>query len=387
MIITKIKLICIAALLLIIPLVASAAPLDVRKITPPKLESIHLGQKILCHRPMRHGSPNMIVEQKDGKVIAHNYGHGGSGWTLGPGSASYVNNLLINFSGAADLKNDTPITIIGAGALGFFTAYDLVQRGFTNITIVAEKFDSLTSHNAGGLLAPVSMDNDPKMQKIIDQIGIDAYKFYASIAQKKHKHFKDGAVIVPTYFENREDSGLEPYVGKVMKPAKDVMLDFGNGTTRKMVSYDDGIFINTAKMMTGLRDYLDKKKIKFVQKKIHSFSDLNTMYIINCSGLGSGKLNKDGEMAAVQGHLIMLKDQNPQDLQYMILVYFNEGETQSGQKVKRSFYIFPKHLSNTGAKDIGVIGGTFIEGATPKTPNEKEFDILLEGAKKFYGIQ
>jgi D-amino-acid oxidase len=92
-------------------------------------------------------------------------------------------------------------------------------------------------------------------------------------------------------------------------------------------------------------------------------------------------------MAAVQGHLIMLKDQNPQDLQYMILVYFNEGETQSGQKVKRSFYIFPKHLPNTGAKDIGVIGGTFIEGATPKTPNEKEFDILLEGAKKFYGIQ
>jgi glycine/D-amino acid oxidase-like deaminating enzyme len=165
MIITKIKLICIAAFLSIIPLVASAAPLDVRKITPPKLESTHLGQKILCHRPMRHGSPNMIVEQKDGKVIAHNYGHGGSGWTLGPGSASYVNNLLINFSGAADLKNDTPITIIGAGALGLFTAYDLVQRGFTNITIVAEKFDSLTSHNAGGLLAPVSMDNDPKMQK------------------------------------------------------------------------------------------------------------------------------------------------------------------------------------------------------------------------------
>ena len=83
----------------------------------------------------------------------------------------------------------------------------------------------------------------------------------------------------------------------------------------------------------------------------------------------------------------LANDQNPQDLQYMILVYFNEGETQSGQKVKRSFYIFPKHLSNTGAKDIGVIGGTFIEGATPKTPNEKEFDILLEGAKKFYGIQ
>lgn len=383
----KIFLSIFVILLSITSVVTTAQPLDVRHITPPKLQSTNLGEKILCHRPMRHGSPNMTVEEKDGKVIAHNYGHGGSGWTLGPGSASYVNNLLINFSGADNLENDTPITIIGAGALGFFTAYDLLERGFTNITIVADKFDSLTSHNAGGLLAPVSMDNDPEIQQIVEQIGIDAYKFYASIAKKTHKNFKDGAVIVPTYFENREDSGLEPYVGKVMNEAKDVILDFGNGTTRQMVAYDDGIFIDTAEMMICLREYLEKNNIKFVQKKISSFSELDSKYIINCSGLGSGELNKDGEMASVQGHLIMLKDQNPQDLQHMILVYFKEDKTKSGQKVKRSFYMFPKHLPNTEANDVGVIGGTFIEGATSETPNEEEFDILLEGAKKFYGIQ
>ena len=55
--------------------------------------------------------------------------------------------------------------------------------------------------------------------------------------------FKEGAVVVPTYFQDRKNSGLEPYVGVVMQPAKDVVLDFGNGTTQKMVSYDDGIFI------------------------------------------------------------------------------------------------------------------------------------------------
>ena len=70
----------------------------------------------------------------------------------------------------------------------------------------------------------------------------------------------------------------------------------------------------------------------------------------------------------------------------MILVYFNEDKTKSGQKVKRSFYIFPKHLANTASNEVGVIGGTFIEGATTKTPNVEEFDILLQGAKKFYGL-
>jgi len=48
----------------------------------------------------------------------------------------------------------------------------------------------------------VSMDNDPKMQ----------------------------AVIVPLYFDNRKESGLEPYVGKVMQPAKEVILDYVEGS-------------------------------------------------------------------------------------------------------------------------------------------------------------
>ena len=380
------RFIYMAALLFVMPMVVIATT-EVRKITPPNLEVNHLGQKILCHRPMRHGSPNMSVEQIDGKVIAHNYGHGGSGWTLGPGSAAYVNQLLLNYHKAKGLTKESPITIIGAGTIGLFTAYDLEKKGFKHLTIVAEKFDNLTSHNAGGLIAPVSMDNDPEKQRIIDQIGIEAYKFYASIATKKNKDFKEGAVIVPTYFENRAESGLEPYVGKVMQPAKNVILDFGNGTFRNMVSYDDGIFVDTAKMMIGLHQYLEKKKIVFVQKKIQSFAEIDTQYIINCSGLGSNMLNNDPEVVPVQGHLIMLKDQNARDLQYMILVYFNEATTQSGQKVKRSFYIFPKHLANTGRNDVGVIGGTFIEGASSTTPNEEEFDILLQSAKKFYGIR
>lgn len=82
----------------------------------------------------------------------------------------------------------------------------------------------------------------------------------------------------------------------------------------------------------------------------------------------------------------MLKDQKPEDLQYMILAYGPEATTESGQKVKRSFYIFPKHLAGSGQNDVGVIGGTFIEGATIDKPNLEEFDIMIDQARKFYGI-
>ena len=54
--------------------------------------------------------------------------------------------------------------------------------------------------------------------------------------------------------------------------------------------------------------------------------------------------------------------------------------------MKRSFYQFPKHLPETGVNDVGVVGGTFIEGATWDMPNQEEFEIMMEGARKFYGL-
>lgn len=358
---------------------------EIRSITPPKLDTARLGKHILCYRPLRKGSPNLSVERVGTTLVAHDYGHGGSGWTLGPGSAKYVIDLALATPEGAAVPKDAPVTVVGGGVIGLFTAYELVQRGYTNITVMAASFDDLTSHNAGGLLASVSMDNNPEMQKIIDQIGIDAYRFYASVADGTQPDFKKGAVIVPTYFQDREHSGLEPYIGVVMKPAKDVVLDFGNGTTQPMVAYDDGIFIDTATFMQELTDFLTPRT-KFVTRKVTDLTALGSPLVLDCTGLGAATLDNDPEVMPVQGHLIMLKDQVPAEMQYMVLVYFDEAKTTSGQKVKRSLYVFPKHLPDTGVNDVGVVGGTFIEGGTPETPNYEEFDIMMANARKFYGV-
>jgi len=215
--------------------VVLAQNLERREINPPKLNADNLGQHILCYRPMREGTPAMSVEVTDGKIIVNDYGHGGSGWTLGPGAAKYVIGLALKNSDSKLLNKQAPLAIVGAGVIGLFTALELINQGYTNITIYADKFNSLTSHNAGGLLAPVSMDNDPELQKTIDQIGIDAYKFYKNIALKKNKQIQDGVVIVPTYFSNREDSGLEPYVGSVIQPAKDVLVARVKNKAKRML--------------------------------------------------------------------------------------------------------------------------------------------------------
>jgi D-amino-acid oxidase len=359
--------------------------LEIHKITPPKLGSINLGKKILCHRPMRKGTPAMNIEVIDGKIIANNYGHGGSGWTLAPGAAKYIINLLQK-QPATSLNQHTPVAIVGAGVLGLFSALELVNQGYKDITIIAKTFDNLTSHNAGGLLAPASMHNTPELQKTIDDIGIESYKFYKNISLKKNKQIKTGAVIIPAYFTNRQISGLEPYVGKVMEPAKDVIVDFKNGTTHQMVVYKQSIFINTEGLMSSLTETLKKAGVKFVQQNITSFKEITQEVIFNCSGLGAKELASDDKMVSVQGHLIMLKEQQPKDINYMMLVYFGQDKTKTLQDITRAFYIFPKQAFNAGANDIGVIGGTFIENADESTANTEEFDILIKNAQLFYGI-
>jgi hypothetical protein len=359
-----------------------AASQEIRKINPPKLGVAHLGTRILCYRPMRKRIPNMTVEQIQGKLVAHNYGHGGSGWSLGPGAAKYVNQLLENTAGKT-LSKESHIVVVGAGVIGLYTAYDLVRRGYTNLTIVARDYTNLTSHKAGGSLGFASY-NAPEFQEVIDQISIDSYMFYASIVHQQHPDFTEGAVMVPFYLKNREHSGFERFVNKVMMPAKDVVLDFGNGVTQEMVAYDDGIFIHTEKMLGLLYAYLTAFEVQFEQKEIVNLSEISSSFIINCTGLGAQTLADDQDLIPVQGHLITLKDQNPDDLQYIIYLPFEYATTATGYRIERFFYQAPKQ---TAGDHLGVIGGTYIEGASDASPHVEEFDTLIQRAKDFYGIK
>ncbi len=362
--------------------------IEIRKVTPPKLQVSNIKQQILCYRPVRKGGPKMTVENRNGKWVVHNYGHGGGGWSLGPGSADYVVSLLETSRGS-DLSKKTPITIIGAGALGLFTAYTLVEKGYKHVTIVAEKYEDLTSHNAGANFSPAYgvKTDDQAFKDLLYKISYDSLKFYTTIAKKEHPIFKNGAMQMPAYFQTSKKPDLEPYVGELLSPAKNVILDFGNGTTQEMLVYEDALYIDTGKMMNLLKNYL-KGKVKFIKRKVNHFSEIKDEIIINCAGLGAKGLILDEELISVQGHLVLLKDQNPQDMQQLILVETFPGKSrnQHEQDISRMLYIFPKKLPGSGADEIGVIGGTYIEGATSQTPNEEEFALIMQRAREFYGL-
>ena len=201
---------------------------------------------------MRTIGPAMHIQHSTTKVIAHNYGHGGGGWSLAPGCAKYVIDKLDLEMKYRGMNKNEPITVLGAGIIGLFSAYELIRKGYNNITIVADNFDQLPSNHAGGLWSPFHIGDISLIKDLILQIGIYSYDFFASIAKGQNDIFENCAKFMSAYF-NTKNEDLELFVGSVLSPAKKVLADFGNKKTKIMYAYDNIMIINTPLMISKLK--------------------------------------------------------------------------------------------------------------------------------------
>jgi hypothetical protein len=108
---------------------ASSVPIEDR---PPPLAPIRAHPDRLfdikvCIRPFRTKGPNLDVEQIGDTMVVHNYGHGGSGWSLSWGSA----NMAVQKAMSASPKQ---IAVIGCGIIGLTSAIT-AQRAGAQVTI------------------------------------------------------------------------------------------------------------------------------------------------------------------------------------------------------------------------------------------------------------
>jgi D-amino-acid oxidase len=132
---------------LIRPAAPSFAP------TPPlaaiRAEVERISRITVCVRPFRAAGPRLDVETVGDKRVVHNYGHGGSGWSLSWGSAMIAARNALS-GGQRD------IAVIGCGALGL-TAATVLQQAGANVTIYAkERMFEARSSRATGTWSPDS---------------------------------------------------------------------------------------------------------------------------------------------------------------------------------------------------------------------------------------
>ncbi len=119
------------------------------RLAPLNADAQHLMKITVCLRPFRPAGPRLEAERFGDKTVVHNYGHGGSGWSLSWGCADEAAALAR--SGGA-----TRFAVIGAGVIGLTTALRLIETG-AEVTIYAHEFPAETrSARATGVWSPSS---------------------------------------------------------------------------------------------------------------------------------------------------------------------------------------------------------------------------------------
>jgi len=123
---------------------APGLQLEPLRATPDRITAI-----TVCTRPFRAQGPRLDVEQLAGKTIVHNYGHGGSGWSLSWGSSAIAVDKAM-------ASGERQIAVIGCGAMGLTSAL-LLQRSGARVTIYARDLPpNVRSSLATGLWTPDS---------------------------------------------------------------------------------------------------------------------------------------------------------------------------------------------------------------------------------------
>jgi hypothetical protein len=122
------------------------APLQ---LAPIRASTDRITRVTVCTRAFRALGPRLDTEKVGSKLIVHNYGHGGSGWSLSWGSSSIAVRKAM-------ATGEREIAVIGCGALGLTSAL-LLQRAGARVTIYAKELPPLVrSSLASGLWTPDS---------------------------------------------------------------------------------------------------------------------------------------------------------------------------------------------------------------------------------------
>jgi glycine/D-amino acid oxidase-like deaminating enzyme len=119
------------------------------RLMPIRAQMDRIFRVTVCLRPFRAAGPRLDVERVGDKTVVHNYGHGGSGWSLSWGSSSIAVEKAM-------AVGERDVAVIGCGALGLTSAI-LLQRAGAKVTIYAkERPPDVRSARATGSWTPDS---------------------------------------------------------------------------------------------------------------------------------------------------------------------------------------------------------------------------------------
>ena len=290
-------------------------------VEPVRASVDRIFRTTVCLRPFRAAGPRIEVEQVGRKRVVHNYGHGGSGWSLSWGSAQLAVPLAM-----ADGVRD--IAVIGAGALGL-TAALTAQRAGARVTIYAkEQFPDVRSARATGTWSP---DSRIAMAGAVDAGFADRWETMARTSFARYQSFL-GLPGDPVEWTDRYILSDAPAATPTIAPVapapprpddflrlegrlrditpRSVELPRGAHPFRAdRVRRNSSITFNVADLAHQLTSDFLLAGGRIESRVFHAPGDLAALrekVIINCTGYGARALWRDESIVPVRGQIAWL---------------------------------------------------------------------------------
>ena len=326
-----------------LPVTAAAqglAPLPfydaVPALVPIRAHEDRIFRITVCLRPFRPAGPRIEVERVGDKIVVHNYGHGGSGWSLSWGSGMMAVRKAVEALGSS--VNGKDIAVIGAGALGL-TSATLLQRAGAKVTIYAKERAPYTrSSRATGGWTPdsrVSFESKaaPGFAEQWEEMARTSWSMYQSFlgmagspieytdryslwdedgssrgGPRKEEVAPDGTVLDFARYQSRirdiTAQGMDLPPGSHPFPTKharrNTTLTFNVADYSRQLSTD--FLIEGGKI--EMREFQTPGDLAQLPQKV----------IFNCAGYGARALWKDESLVPVRGQIAWLIPQ--QDVNY-----------------------------------------------------------------------
>jgi glycine/D-amino acid oxidase-like deaminating enzyme len=285
-------------------------------LSPVRATADRITRITVCTRPFRADGPRLDVEQVGQKTVVHNYGHGGSGWSLSWGSSTIAVRKAMA-TGA------TKVAVIGCGALGL-TSATLLQRAGIGVTIYAkDRPPDVRSSLATGMFTPdsrICLDghDTPDFRKLWEEMCRTSFQTY-----QNYLGFADNPVewIDIYHLSNPNAQHQADADGPVRFAELQRALVSDLGPASVELTAGDNPFPafharRSSNMMFNITEYAHLLFSDFLaagghieMREFHSpgdFAALPEKTLINCTGYGARALFGDQSVVPVRGQLARL---------------------------------------------------------------------------------
>lgn len=273
----------------------------------------------VCTRPFRAQGPRIEAERIGRQTVIHNYGHGGSGWSLSWGSARLAVRMAL-------ASGERHLGVIGCGAIGLTTARAAQRAGLKVRIYCREQPPEVRSSAATGVWSPDSRlcteeHATPAFTRRWEQMARDSFRMYQGLLGLAGDpvEWREGYVLSDTPFDQPLPDPAETQGEPDYAEMEDLISDIrprsqalapGEHPFRvpHVRRYQQMVFNLPAYSRLLLEDFL-RFGGEIVQRDFSSarqFAGLPERTLVNATGYGARALLGDDSVIPVRGQTARL---------------------------------------------------------------------------------